>query len=393
MPWNGSGTYVLPSNSLSPTATSGTVIVSTDFNELTNDLQTALTNCLTGDGTNHVVTVDLPMGGNKHTGVDDGAALTDYASVNQVVDNTLTYGTSATLDDDYLVTLAINPVAYAEGNRFQFTPDTANTGACTVNFDSIGVKNIKMADASDPYDGAIQADVPCDVMYDGTSMILMNPYFSGATTTASAAELNFNDGAIAGTVVASKTVVVDASKDISTFGEVTAATFTGTNVDGILGANTPAAITGTVITASTTLGLAAGTTVNDIDITMAGSPTDNQLLTAQGISEFVATQLTGAEEVTSTTAPESVINASITFAGGLIIKFGVVNVNATSEAVTFATAFPSNCWWGGGTGYNLNQTGGGARAAQLRSVPTTAGLSFSTDTLSQDTVYWIAIGN
>ena len=43
---------------------------------------------------------------------------------------------------------------------------------------------------------------------------------AGITTTASAAELNFNDGSLAGTVVASKTVVVDANKDIGDFRNV-----------------------------------------------------------------------------------------------------------------------------------------------------------------------------
>lgn len=42
----------------------------------------------------------------------------------------------------------------------------------------------------------------------------------GATVTSSAAEINFNDGSVAGTVVASKTVVVDSNKDISAFRNV-----------------------------------------------------------------------------------------------------------------------------------------------------------------------------
>ena len=183
MGWNGSGTYELPSNSLSPTASSGTVIESVDFNELTNDLKVAMTNCITGDGDNHVVTQDLPMGGNRHTGVDDAAALTDYASANQVVDNTLSYCAtpSAVGTDAYAVSLPVNPGAYAAGNRFQFIPEVANTGACSVDFNAIGAKNIKMANGDDPLDNAIQADVPCDVMYDGTSFILMNPFITAST--------------------------------------------------------------------------------------------------------------------------------------------------------------------------------------------------------------------
>jgi len=207
MPWNGSGTYSLPAggNSLSPTATAGTTIVAADFNELTNDLQTAMTTCITGDGINHVVTADLPMATKKHTGVGDAAALDQYASANQVVDNTLSYCAtpSAVGTDDYVVSLPINPVAYVAGNRFQFIPEIANTGACTVDFNgisSVTPKSIKMANGDDPIDGAIQADVPCDVMYDGTSFILMNPFEPYLDTTP-------------GTMVASKALIADASKN------------------------------------------------------------------------------------------------------------------------------------------------------------------------------------
>ena len=78
MAFNGSGTYILPDTSLSPTASAGTTIVSADFNTLTNDLATALTKCIAKDGQS-TPTADLPMGGNKHTGVDDATALTHYA--------------------------------------------------------------------------------------------------------------------------------------------------------------------------------------------------------------------------------------------------------------------------------------------------------------------------
>lgn len=181
MSFNGSGTYSLPVTTVSP-ASGGTTIDSADMNTLTADLETALRLCLTEDGQN-VPTANLPMATKRHTGVGDAAALTDYASANQVVDNTLNYCAtpSAVGTDAYVVSLPISPGAYVAGNRFQFIPEVANTGACTVNFNSIGVKNIKLADGNDPYDNAIQANVPCDVQYDGTSFILQNPFISTAT--------------------------------------------------------------------------------------------------------------------------------------------------------------------------------------------------------------------
>jgi len=286
MPWNSAGSYILPSNSLSPDATAGTTIVSADFDQLTNDLETALTLCIAKDGQSNP-TADLPMATNKHTGVGDATALTDYASANQVVDNTLSYcvNPSAVGTDAYVVSLPINPVAYAAGNRFQFLPDVDNenssTVGCTVNFNSIGVKNIKMADGTDPYDGAIQANVPCDVMYDGTSMILMNPYFAGASTTASAAELNYNDITTLGTTQASKVLTADGSVDIDNsaatwtdLGAVTTTDINGGTVDGaIIGGAVPAAITGTTIKADTNLQLATGAMITEFETISTNSTT------------------------------------------------------------------------------------------------------------------------
>ena len=174
MPYNGSGVYVLPVTSVTP-AVGSTTISSADFNLFTADLATALTLCLTEDG-NNVPTANLPMATFRHTGVSDGAALTDYASVNQVVDNALCYGgASAAGTDAYAVNLSVSPVAYAAGNRYQFIADVANTGACTINYNAIGAKSLKMQDGNDPYDNYIVANSVVDAEYDGTNMVIMSP--------------------------------------------------------------------------------------------------------------------------------------------------------------------------------------------------------------------------
>lgn len=206
MAWNGAGTYNLPSTTVTP-ATSGSVIESGAFNTFTADLKTAISLCITGDGVNHVVTANLPMSTYLHTGVGDGTALQTYASVNQVVDGVLTHCAtdSAVGTDAYAVDLAINPVTLIEGAKYSFTPDVDNTGACSVDFSSIGAKNIKLADGTDPYTGAIQANAPCTVQYDGTSMILQNP--SPETYSYGVATL--------GTAEASKVLTLDASADLN----------------------------------------------------------------------------------------------------------------------------------------------------------------------------------
>ena len=141
MPFNGSGVFSAPAASFP--AVTGTVIDSAKYNAVVNDIATGLTTAITKDGQT-TVTANLPMATYRHTGVSDATALTDYASANQVVDNTLAYGgASAAWTDTYSVSLAISPGAYAAGNRYQFIADVARTGACTINFNGLGAKSIK----------------------------------------------------------------------------------------------------------------------------------------------------------------------------------------------------------------------------------------------------------
>lgn len=195
MAYNGSGVYTPPASSFP--AVTGTVIDSAKYNAVINDMSAALTGVITKDGQT-TVTANLPMATYRHTGVSDGAALTDYTSVNQSVDGVLVYGgASAAGTDTYAVSLPISPGAYAAGNRYQFLADVANTGACTINFNGIGAKSIKMVDGSDPFTNAIQIGM-VDVEYDGTNFVLLNPFFDflniTGQVTATHTELNLMDG-------------------------------------------------------------------------------------------------------------------------------------------------------------------------------------------------------
>lgn len=151
---------------------------------------TGLENCVTRDGQN-TPSANLPMGNRKHTGVANATALTDYATADQVVKNSLCYGgASAAGTDTYAVNLPISPGSYAAGRRYSFIADVANTGACTINFNSIGAASIKLQDGSDPYTNAIIPDQIVEVEYDGTNMVLLNPqksevYADITTTTVS----------------------------------------------------------------------------------------------------------------------------------------------------------------------------------------------------------------
>lgn len=215
---NGSGAYSLHADA--PAVTS-TVIDSSKYNNINNDLATALTESIARDGQT-TITANLPMTTYRHTGVGDAVNLTDYASANQVVDNTLTYGgASAAGTDTYAVSLPISPGAYVAGNRFQFKADVANTGACTLNINALGAKSIKLADGGDPLTGDIQASV-VDVIYDGTNFVLLNPSntsdgtwtptMDGSTANASSYTTQWGVYSRTGNVVTYSCVVVISAK-------------------------------------------------------------------------------------------------------------------------------------------------------------------------------------
>ena len=177
---NGSGVYAAPGASFP--AVTNTVIDSAKYNAVVNDIATALTQSIAADGQT-TITANLPMATYKHTGVGNATALTQYATADQVVDNALTHGgASAAGTDTYAVSLTISPGAYVTKQRFQFLADVDNTGACTININSLGAKSIKLATGGDPHNGAIQANSVADIIYDGTNFILLNPCYADVFT-------------------------------------------------------------------------------------------------------------------------------------------------------------------------------------------------------------------
>jgi hypothetical protein len=53
-----------------------------------------------------------------------------------------------------------------------FETDVVNTGACTLDIDSLGVKNIKTLDGSDPENSDIKASQMLTLQYDGTNFVI-----------------------------------------------------------------------------------------------------------------------------------------------------------------------------------------------------------------------------
>ena len=85
------------------------------------------------------------------------------------------YAADAGSTDDYAVTYSPALSAYVTGGMYLFKAATANTGAATININSLGAKTIVKAVNTTLANNDILANMFCVVVYDGTNMVLMNP--------------------------------------------------------------------------------------------------------------------------------------------------------------------------------------------------------------------------
>lgn len=177
---NGSGVYSPPGASFP--AVASTLIESAKFNDVVNDIATALTGSLAADGQTPV-TANIPLAGYKLTGVGAATARTDAASLANTQDQTGTYVATVggTVD---AITLTPSPAitAYAAGQRFMFIASGANTGAVTVQVSGLAspkalTKNGSTALAA----GDIPSGALVMITYDGTRFQLgLTPVMSAA---------------------------------------------------------------------------------------------------------------------------------------------------------------------------------------------------------------------
>jgi len=130
-----------------------------------DNFATGINTCLTKDGQNSP-TANLPMGGNRHTGVGNAAALTDYASAADVIDNHLTYYVTTGSSNAYVLTPSPSIGAYAEGQVLYFRANHTNTGASTLNVNSLGAIAIEWNDGTALSAGDITLGRYYAVIYD-----------------------------------------------------------------------------------------------------------------------------------------------------------------------------------------------------------------------------------
>ena len=124
------------------------------------------------------------MGGYKHTTVADATVRAEYASAGQVQDGAFTSLSTVTGTNTITATAPLGMSSYVTGQRFSFVAAATNTGAVTININSIGAKSITKFGSTALIAGDIINAMVCQVVYDGTQFQLLNanPIPSGVIT-------------------------------------------------------------------------------------------------------------------------------------------------------------------------------------------------------------------
>jgi hypothetical protein len=136
-------------------------------------MATALTGSVASDGQT-TPSANLPMGGFAHTNVGNATVRNMYPSAGQVQDGSLTYLTSVSGADTITAVGAVGMTAYAAGQQFTFVSAGANTGAATLNINSIGAKAITKNGTTALAAGDIASGAVAEVVYDGTQFQLIS---------------------------------------------------------------------------------------------------------------------------------------------------------------------------------------------------------------------------
>jgi hypothetical protein len=97
------------------------------------------------------------------------------ASGNVDINGAVNYGADAQASDTYVITLSSTITMYTTGMMVTFKANTANTGAATLNINSLGAKTIVKGVSTALVNNDILAGMFCLVVYDGANFVLMNP--------------------------------------------------------------------------------------------------------------------------------------------------------------------------------------------------------------------------
>lgn len=122
----------------------------------------------------------LPSSGEKSALVGNNTDIAvgsgnKYVTQTGFQHNAEKYAADAEATDTYVITLSPVPTSYTNGMVVHFKANTANTGAATINVNSLGAKTIVKYVSTALADGDIAAGMLVTLIYDGTNFVLQNP--------------------------------------------------------------------------------------------------------------------------------------------------------------------------------------------------------------------------
>lgn len=281
---NGSGTYSLPAGN--PVVTN-TVISSTTHNNTMTDVGTALTNSVCRNG-EAPFTADQPMGDNKITGLKNPTTRTDATNLAAIQDGKGVYGATVGGSGN-VITVSLDPAitAYVAGQKFSFIAGAANTGAVTVNFNTVGAKAVTKVGSTALVANDILSGSLVEVEYDGTRFQLISPIGTGAIGDAKTAN-PLSQFATTTSAQLAGVISNETGTGLLVFG--TGPAIATPDIDGgtidntTIGASTPAAATTTTL--NTTGAVVFNDAGADVDFRVEGD-TDANLLVVDASADAV----------------------------------------------------------------------------------------------------------
>ena len=99
-----------------------------------------------------------------------GGIAYDQGTVN--ISTALNYAVDTAANDTYVASMN-GITAYTTGMVIWLNPVTDNTGACTLNINSLGAKSLKTVLGANPADNHIDAAQIVPLVYDGTNFVIL----------------------------------------------------------------------------------------------------------------------------------------------------------------------------------------------------------------------------
>jgi len=99
-----------------------------------------------------------------------------------IQNSSYTYAADAEASDAYAITVSPAPSAYVAGQKFIFKANTANTGAASLNVNSLGAKTILKSNDQTLANSDIEVGSIVEVVYDGTNFQMTSVTAATAAT-------------------------------------------------------------------------------------------------------------------------------------------------------------------------------------------------------------------